>query len=121
VISLDLNRATLAVMPEVGISGLIVILVVALLVFGPKRLPEIGRSVGKGMREFKDSIAGSDAPGSSPETLSVEPGEEAAVATTSDDTGRPFCTACGAQARADDRFCSSCGSSLAHSQQALTG
>ena len=46
-------------MPEIGITGLIVILVVALLVFGPKRLPEIGRSLGKGMREFKDSITGS--------------------------------------------------------------
>jgi sec-independent protein translocase protein TatA len=44
--------------PEVGITGLIVILIVALLVFGPKRLPEIGRSLGKGMREFKDSITG---------------------------------------------------------------
>ena len=47
-------------LPEVGITGLIVILIVALLVFGPKRLPEIGRSLGKGMREFKDSITGSD-------------------------------------------------------------
>jgi sec-independent protein translocase protein TatA len=46
-------------LPEVGITGLIVILIVALLVFGPKRLPEIGRSLGKGMREFKDSITGS--------------------------------------------------------------
>jgi sec-independent protein translocase protein TatA len=47
-------------MPEIGISGLIIILVVALLVFGPKRLPEIGRSLGRGMREFKDSITGHD-------------------------------------------------------------
>ena len=47
-------------MPEIGITGLIVILVVALLVFGPKRLPEIGRAVGKGMREFKDSVSGKD-------------------------------------------------------------
>jgi len=46
-------------MPEIGIAGLIVILIVALLVFGPKRLPEIGRSLGKGMREFKDSVTGS--------------------------------------------------------------
>jgi sec-independent protein translocase protein TatA len=37
----------------------IIVLVIALLVFGPKRLPEIGRSLGKGMREFKDSISGS--------------------------------------------------------------
>ena len=47
-------------MPEIGISGLIIILVVALLIFGPKRLPEIGRSLGRGMREFKDSISGQD-------------------------------------------------------------
>ncbi len=47
-------------MPEIGIAGLIVILIVAALVFGPKRLPEIGRSLGRGMREFKDSITGQD-------------------------------------------------------------
>ena len=47
-------------MPEIGIAGLVVILVVALLVFGPKRLPEIGHSLGKGMREFKDSVTGKD-------------------------------------------------------------
>ena len=35
-------------------------IVVALLVFGPKRLPEIGRSMGRGMREFKDSVSGKD-------------------------------------------------------------
>ena len=49
-------------LPEVGITGLIVILIVALLVFGPKRLPEIGRSLGKGIREFKGSLAGLDEP-----------------------------------------------------------
>jgi sec-independent protein translocase protein TatA len=48
-------------MQEIGITGIIVILIVALLVFGPKRLPEIGRSLGKGMREFKDSISGNSA------------------------------------------------------------
>ena len=36
------------------------LLLVVLLVFGPKRLPEMGRSLGKGMREFKDSISGKD-------------------------------------------------------------
>ena len=39
---------------------LLLILLVVLLVFGPKRLPEMGRSLGKGMREFKDSISGLD-------------------------------------------------------------
>ena len=33
-------------------------LVIALLVLGPKRLPEVGKSLGRGMREFKDSISG---------------------------------------------------------------
>jgi sec-independent protein translocase protein TatA len=37
-----------------------VLLLVVLVVFGPKRLPEMGRSLGKGMREFKDSITGKD-------------------------------------------------------------
>ena len=37
---------------------LVIVLVIALLVLGPKKLPEVGRSVGKGMREFKESLAG---------------------------------------------------------------
>ena len=47
-------------MPNVGAPELIVILVIALLVLGPKKLPEVGRSMGRGMREFKDSLAGND-------------------------------------------------------------
>ena len=39
---------------------LLILLLVVLLVFGPKRLPEMGRSLGKGMREFKSSIQGKD-------------------------------------------------------------
>jgi sec-independent protein translocase protein TatA len=39
---------------------LLILLVVVLLVFGPKRLPEMGKSLGKGLREFKDSISGKD-------------------------------------------------------------
>ncbi len=45
-------------MPNVGPMELVVVLVIALLVLGPKRLPEAGRSLGRGLREFKDSIAG---------------------------------------------------------------
>jgi sec-independent protein translocase protein TatA len=40
---------------------LIIILVIALIVLGPKRLPEAGRSLGRGMREFKDGVTGRDA------------------------------------------------------------
>jgi sec-independent protein translocase protein TatA len=43
---------------QVGPLELIVVLVVALLVLGPKKLPEVGKSVGRGMREFKDSLSG---------------------------------------------------------------
>jgi sec-independent protein translocase protein TatA len=45
-----------------GISlwEIMILLLVVLLVFGPKRLPEMGRSLGRGMREFKDSITGKD-------------------------------------------------------------
>ena len=43
---------------NIGPMELIIVLVIALIVLGPKRLPEVGRSVGKGMREFKDSLNG---------------------------------------------------------------
>jgi sec-independent protein translocase protein TatA len=45
-------------MPNIGPMELLVVGIIALLVLGPKRLPEVGRSLGKGMREFKDSMAG---------------------------------------------------------------
>jgi sec-independent protein translocase protein TatA len=44
----------------IGPWELAILLVIVLLVFGPKRLPEMGRSLGKGMREFKNSITGKD-------------------------------------------------------------
>jgi len=46
-------------MPNIGPMELIVVLVIVLLVFGPKRLPGLGKQLGSGMREFKDSITGS--------------------------------------------------------------
>ncbi|MFN8132724.1 MAG: twin-arginine translocase TatA/TatE family subunit [Solirubrobacteraceae bacterium] len=47
-------------MPNVGPMELAIVLIIALLVLGPKKLPEVGRSIGKGMREFKESISGND-------------------------------------------------------------
>jgi sec-independent protein translocase protein TatA len=44
----------------IGPGEIVILLIVALLVFGPKRLPEMGRSIGKGMREFKTSLTMSD-------------------------------------------------------------
>jgi len=45
-------------MGNIGAPEIILLLLVALLLFGAKRLPEIGRSLGTGMREFKDSVTG---------------------------------------------------------------
>ena len=45
-------------MPNIGPLEIVVILIIALVVFGPKRLPELGRSMGKGIREFKSSLTG---------------------------------------------------------------
>jgi sec-independent protein translocase protein TatA len=42
----------------IGLPEIILLGLVALILFGPKRLPEMGRGLGKGMREFKDSISG---------------------------------------------------------------
>jgi sec-independent protein translocase protein TatA len=45
-------------MPNIGPLELVVLLVIVLLIFGPKRLPGLGRQLGTGMREFKESITG---------------------------------------------------------------
>jgi sec-independent protein translocase protein TatA len=45
-------------MPNIGLPEILVVLVIALIVFGPKRLPELGRSLGKGIREFRGSMSG---------------------------------------------------------------
>ncbi len=47
-------------MPTPGLPEIAIILVIVLIVFGPKRLPDLGRSLGSGMRQFKDSISGKD-------------------------------------------------------------
>ena len=43
---------------SVGPMELVIVLVIALVILGPKRLPEAGKAIGKGMREFKDSLTG---------------------------------------------------------------
>ncbi len=45
-------------MPNVGPLELAIVLIIALVVFGPKRLPELGRSLGRGIREFRGSVSG---------------------------------------------------------------
>jgi sec-independent protein translocase protein TatA len=45
-------------MPNVGPLEIAVVLIIVLIIFGPKRLPELGQSMGRGIREFKNSISG---------------------------------------------------------------
>jgi sec-independent protein translocase protein TatA len=45
-------------MPGIGPMEMVIVLIIALIVFGPKKLPDLGRSLGSGMREFKNSVTG---------------------------------------------------------------
>jgi sec-independent protein translocase protein TatA len=70
----------------IGPWEIAILLVIVLLVFGPKRLPEMGRSLGRGMREFKDSITGKDEdlPAELPATTETEKEPVSASSTKSD-------------------------------------
>ena len=47
-------------MPNIGPMELVVVLIIALVIIGPKKLPDVGRSMGRGMREFKNAVTGGD-------------------------------------------------------------
>ncbi len=47
-------------MPNIGPFEIALVLGIALIIFGPKRLPELGKSMGRGIREFRGSVSGSD-------------------------------------------------------------
>jgi sec-independent protein translocase protein TatA len=53
-----INTVSLAVFQSIGPTELIIVLVIVLVIFGPKRLPGLGRSLGSGMKEFRDSVTG---------------------------------------------------------------
>jgi sec-independent protein translocase protein TatA len=72
---------------NIGWQGILIILVVLLLIFGPKRLPEMGRSLGHGIREFKDSITGSNKDEEVERIEIAQPGPT--PTTTEDRTAKP--------------------------------
>ena len=67
---------------NVGPLELIAVLIIALIVLGPQRLPDVARSVGRGMREFRSAL---DRPDEEDEPVRVEEGEPAADDETADD------------------------------------
>ena len=77
-------------MPNVGPLELVIVLVIALMVFGPKKLPELGKSIGHGMREFKSSISGEDKDDDPPE---IENGVEEDDALVEEDEPTPTAVA----------------------------
>jgi sec-independent protein translocase protein TatA len=57
-------------MPNVGLPEIAIVLVIALIVFGPKRLPELGKSLGRGIHEFRGTVSGERADEETPELAS---------------------------------------------------
>jgi sec-independent protein translocase protein TatA len=72
----------------IGPLELIIVLVIALVVFGPKRLPDLGRSLGTGMREFKESITGSSKDDEDEDRSELSPPESDDPATPDDAVSR---------------------------------
>jgi sec-independent protein translocase protein TatA len=75
-------------MPNIGPMEIVGLLLLALLLFGAKRLPEIGRSLGTGMREFKDSVSGEKKEKAETRSELPPPAPEA-TATAEDTTSAP--------------------------------
>ena len=91
---------------------LIVILVVALIIFGPKRLPEIGRGLGKAINEFRQGTR--EMTGSFREEVTKPEGTIAAQPPTSvPAAGSVYCSKCGGANLPDAKFCSKCGAPMA--------
>jgi sec-independent protein translocase protein TatA len=81
-------------MPNIGPLELAIVAIIALIIFGPKRLPELGRSIGDGLREFKSSVSGENRDEEEdddelPQTIDDGVAEEEPVDAEPSDEGEP--------------------------------
>ena len=115
-------------MPDIGPMELIIVVVIALLVFGPGKLGDLGGALGRGMREFRKNIDGDDtgstadassASSATSPTDASSPSSAAsstdAAAAADDRSAADFavCGACGGRNPAAAKFCATCGSAMA--------
>ena len=96
---------------------LIIILIVALLIFGPKNLPKLGKSLGQTVKNVREGMEGDDDDEPKQVEAAAEPVVEeaapvAAAATEAVEEDVVFCSKCGAKNAADASFCSKCGEQL---------
>ncbi len=100
--------------PHLGPMELIIILIIALMIFGAGKLPEVGSALGRGIKEFKKAAV--DEPpreiGSGGSSPVPPPAVSASAAAATAPAAGPFCPKCGAQGAPDSRFCARCGASL---------
>lgn len=87
-----------------GWTELIIILVIVLVIFGPKRLPALGKSLGKTVKNVRDEMSGDGGGDAKDAAEDAEPVEVA------DDA--KYCPECGAENPADNAFCAKCGAKL---------
>jgi sec-independent protein translocase protein TatA len=80
-------------MSNIGLPEIAIVLLIVLVIFGPKRLPQLGRSLGSGMREFKDAVTGNrkhddddDSPELTATTATPDPVERVTPASATDET-----------------------------------
>lgn len=69
-------------MPSIGPLEVGIVLIIALLVFGPRKLPELGKSVGSGMREFRSSLSGDGEKSSDSKAKALQAGDEMEATTS---------------------------------------
>jgi len=82
-------------MSGIGLPEIAIVLLIVLVIFGPKRLPQLGRSLGSGMREFKDAVTGKNKD-DEPEEIEAPPQTAAGPVTTAtadDPAAKPAKTA----------------------------